>query len=100
MDRKRLPTTPSGSELLSRQVLPPLGVPGPPPQYESWAAVNIPTKLHTATRLAIAFFLLFTLILVFVPWTQTITAQGKLSAYSLAERPQEVHAPIEGRIMT
>ncbi|HNP28918.1 MAG TPA: HlyD family efflux transporter periplasmic adaptor subunit [Nitrospirales bacterium] len=41
---------------------------------------------------------MFILILAFVPWTQTITAQGQLSAYSPAERPQAIHAPIEGRI--
>lgn len=100
MALERLPTKSSGSQLVSRQSLSPLQVTGRQPQYESWAAVKIPTKLYTATRLAIGCFLLFTLILVFVPWTQTITAQGQLSAYSPAERPQEVHAPIEGRIMT
>ncbi|HQU29232.1 MAG TPA: hypothetical protein PKZ24_08720, partial [Nitrospirales bacterium] len=72
MDLERLPTKPSGSQLVSRQNLSPLRVTGRPPQYESWAAVKIPTKLYSATRLAIGFFLLFTLILVFVPWTQTI----------------------------
>ena len=36
----------------------------------------------------------------FVPWTQTVTVQGQLSAYSPLERPQEVHAQINGRIRT
>lgn len=68
--------------------------------FESWAAVKIPKKLYTATRVIIGFFLVFILILAFVPWTQTIKAQGQLSAYSPADRPQEMHAPLEGRIGT
>lgn len=99
MDFDRIPDKPAGSQLVSRQGLPSLRVTGRPPQYESWAAVKIPSTLYTATRLAVGFFLLSTLILAFVPWTQTIKSQGQLSAYSPAERPQEVHAPIEGRIM-
>jgi len=67
-------------------------------QFKSWTAVKIPKKLYTSVRLIIGFFLVFIFILVFVPWTQTIKAQGGLSAYSPAERPQEVHAPLEGRI--
>lgn len=43
-------------------------------------------------------FLVFGAIVCFVPWTQTVTVQGKLSAYSPAERPQEIHAQINGRI--
>lgn len=69
-------------------------------EFESWAAVKIPKKLHTSVRFIIGFFLVFILLLAFVPWTQTIKAQGQLSAYSPAERPQEVHAPLEGRIAT
>ena len=34
----------------------------------------------------------------FVPWTQTITATGQLSAYSPYERPQDIEAQIIGRI--
>jgi len=84
----------------SQQSPPPLRLTRHIPQFESWAAVKIPGKLHTATRFVITLFLLFIISLAFVPWTQTITVQGQLSAYSPAERPQEVHAPIEGRIMT
>jgi len=100
MDLDPLPTNPSSSHLVFRQTPSPLRVTGRPPQFESWAAVKIPTKLYTANRLVIGLFLLFLVTLAFVPWTQTIKAQGKLSAYSPAERPQEVHAPIEGRVTT
>lgn len=77
----------------------PLRVPERLSQFESWAAVKIPKMLYTGTRLIVGFFLICILILAFVPWTQTIKAQGQLSAYSPAERPQEVHAPLEGRIV-
>jgi len=70
------------------------------PEFKSWAAVKIPRKLYASTRLIAGMFLLCLLTLAFVPWTQTIKAQGQLSAYSPVERPQEVHAPLEGRIAT
>ena len=38
------------------------------------------------------------LLLLFVPWTQTITVTGQLSAYSPYERPQDIEAQITGRI--
>ncbi len=43
-------------------------------------------------------FIVFAAIVCFVPWTQTITVQGTLSAYSPKERPQEIHAQINGSI--
>ncbi|MDR4495615.1 MAG: HlyD family secretion protein [Nitrospirales bacterium] len=100
MNLTPIPTKPSSSPLVPNQTSSSLQVTGRRPQYDSWTAVKIPTKLYTATRFVIGLFFLFLLILAFVPWTQTIKAQGQLSAYSPAERPQEVHAPIEGRIMT
>ena len=71
-----------------------------PPHYESWADVQIPLSLHRTAAFAFGLFFVFLLTIAFVPWTQTISAQGQLSAYSQSERPQEVHAPIEGRITT
>ena len=71
-----------------------------PSSYPSWSAVKIPSRLNTWVRIAVGIFLTFILALLFVPWTQTVTAQGKLSAYSPYERPQEIHAPISGRIRT
>ncbi len=68
------------------------------PQFESWVAVKIPPKLSRWVRVVKGLCLVFFLTLVFVPWTQTISGQGQLSAYSPYERPQSVHAPIEGRL--
>ncbi len=67
-------------------------------QFESWTAVSIPQSLQTSTRWTLILFFLSLIGLAFIPWTQTVTATGQLSAYSPSERPQEVHAPIEARI--
>ncbi|MCC6141428.1 MAG: biotin/lipoyl-binding protein [Nitrospira sp.] len=67
-------------------------------RLQSWEAVQIPERLKFSSRLAITLVILFLLIIVFVPWTQTITVTGQLSAYSPYERPQDIEAQITGRI--
>lgn len=64
----------------------------------SWAAVQIPNRLRTAGRLAVWLFVLVTVAVAFIPWTQTITASGQLWAYPPFDRPQDIHAQITGRI--
>ncbi|MEK6633163.1 MAG: ABC transporter permease, partial [Nitrospirota bacterium] len=58
-------------------------------KLQSWEAVQIPERLKFSSRLAIKLVILFLLIIAFVPWTQTITVTGQLSAYSPYERPQD-----------
>lgn len=65
---------------------------------QSWEAVQIPNRLHFSARLAVTLLLLFAFVIAFVPWTQTITATGQLSAYSPYERPQDIEAQITGRL--
>ncbi|MGH7167169.1 MAG: HlyD family secretion protein [Nitrospiraceae bacterium] len=67
-------------------------------RLQSWEAVQIPDRLRFSARLAILLLLLVALIIAFVPWTQTITTTGQLSAYSPYERPQDIEAQITGRI--
>jgi multidrug efflux pump subunit AcrA (membrane-fusion protein) len=67
-------------------------------KLQAWELVKIPQYLRTYGRLAIKLLLIFFCLVAFVPWTQTITATGQLSAYTPAERPQEVEAQIQGRI--
>ncbi|MCE9536195.1 MAG: biotin/lipoyl-binding protein [Nitrospirae bacterium] len=67
-------------------------------KLQSWEAVQIPERLRFSSRLAIKLVLLFLLIIAFVPWTQTITVSGQLSAYTPSERPQDIEAQITGRI--
>ena len=64
----------------------------------SWEAVQIPKRLRFLSRLAILLVGLFLLIVAFVPWTQTITVTGQLSAYTPFDRPQDIEAQITGRI--
>src|SRR5512145_803793 len=67
-------------------------------KLRSWEAVQIPDRLRFSSRLAIKLVLLFLLIIAFVPWTQTITVSGQLSAYTPYERPQDIESQITGRI--
>lgn len=69
-------------------------------RLRSRAAVRIPRRLHTWARSAMALFVVLGVTVSFVPWTQTVTVHGQLSAYSPSERPQEIHAQIVGRIHT
>ena len=64
----------------------------------SWKAVKVPRRLITASRFTMTVLILFLIIVEFIPWTQTITAQGKVSAYTPYERPQKIEARITGRI--
>lgn len=67
-------------------------------KLQAWEAVQIPERLKFSSRLAIKLVVLFLLIIAFVPWTQTITVTGQLSAYTPYERPQDIEAQITGRI--
>jgi multidrug efflux pump subunit AcrA (membrane-fusion protein) len=67
-------------------------------KLQSWEAVQIPDRLKFSSRLAVKLVVFFVLIVAFVPWTQTITVTGQLSAYTPYERPQDVEAQITGRI--
>ncbi|MBI4402422.1 MAG: biotin/lipoyl-binding protein [Nitrospirae bacterium] len=68
-------------------------------KLQSWEAVQIPDRLRFSARLAVKLILLFALVIAFVPWTQTITTNGQLSAYSPYERPQDIEAQIAARIV-
>jgi multidrug efflux pump subunit AcrA (membrane-fusion protein) len=67
-------------------------------QLQSWESVQIPDRLRFSARLAVTLLLLFAFVIAFVPWTQTITATGLLSAYSPYERPQDIESQITGRL--
>jgi multidrug efflux pump subunit AcrA (membrane-fusion protein) len=65
---------------------------------QSEELARIPRRLRVFSRLAFMIFLVFSVTVSFVPWTQTVTVQGKLSAHSATERPQEIHSQINGSI--
>lgn len=66
--------------------------------FKSEALARIPRRLKYCSRLAFMIFITFSLAVFLVPWTQTVTVQGKLSAHSATERPQEIHSQINGSI--
>lgn len=49
------------------------------------------------TRILVS-FLIFTIILMFMPWTQTIQCRGNVTALNPAHRPQNIQSVIGGRI--
>ncbi len=94
------PTTKANGTMESEEVAGPLSLPFPSETkpLQSRTLVRIPRRLRVWSRLTLLMFILFAAIVSFVPWTQTITVQGQLSAYSPTERPQEIHAQINGSI--
>jgi len=67
-------------------------------RIQAWEAAQLARGWRFSSRLPIALVVLFLLVILFVPWTQTITATGQMSAYTPYERPQDVEAQIAGRI--
>jgi multidrug efflux pump subunit AcrA (membrane-fusion protein) len=67
-------------------------------QLQSWEEAQLPTGWRFSSRLPITLVLLFLLLIIFVPWTQTVTVTGQMSAFTPYERPQDIEAQITGRI--
>lgn len=67
-------------------------------QLRSWELVQIPPYLRRYGWWSIRMLVVGFLLLMFLPWTQTITTTGQLSAYSPYERPQDIEAQIQARL--
>lgn len=67
-------------------------------KLQSWEEAQLPQKWKFSSYLSIILILLFLLTIFFVPWTQTVTVTGQMSAYTPYERPQDIEAQITGRI--
>lgn len=65
---------------------------------QSPTLVRVSGRLAAWARVTILLFLLFAAMVIFVPWTQTITIHGQLSSYRPEDRPQKIHSQIQGRI--
>jgi multidrug efflux pump subunit AcrA (membrane-fusion protein) len=63
-----------------------------------WENVKLSGSMFTASRAILTILLVFLIILEFVPWTQTIQATGKVSAYTPYDRPQKIESRITGRV--
>lgn len=51
-------------------------------------------------RILVSAVILFALLLVFVPWQQSVDGTGRVIAYAPQERQQFIEAPLEGRVLT
>ncbi len=67
---------------------------------DNYSAFETIRKLHFSRLMAywlVSFLILFILFL-FVPWTQNISAKGKVTTLKPEHRPQTIHSTIAGRI--
>lgn len=62
-------------------------------------ALHAPRATRVLARLLITLITLAAVLLVFTPWQQNIPGSGRVIAYSPEERPQDVQAPVDGRIV-
>ena len=65
------------------------------PGYNS---IRTPEFYLKAGVISIAVLLLSAVIIMLLPWQQTSNGSGRVIAYSPNDRPQEITAPIEGRV--
>jgi len=60
--------------------------------------VNTPRLVRSTSRVVALILLLLPVLLLLVPWTQTVHGIGSALAFNPVQRPQYVVSPIEGRI--
>lgn len=61
--------------------------------------VRPPRKSRQISRVLLLLFAISPIALTFVPWQQSIRGSGQVIAFDPTERPQEIHAQINGRII-
>jgi adhesin transport system membrane fusion protein len=61
--------------------------------------VQAPRAARVLARLLVVLLLVGIALLVVTPWQQTIPGAGRVIAFSPEERPQNIEAPIDGRIV-
>ncbi|HAD95921.1 MAG TPA: biotin attachment protein [Cryomorphaceae bacterium] len=66
-------------------------------RYKSLLQVENRSSGQVIIRLSIA-FLIILVVVMFLPWTQNITARGNITTLKPAQRPQTIHSVIAGRI--
>ena len=59
---------------------------------------ELPDVAKMLTRLVVIFFLFMFIFLIALPWQQTSDGSGKVIAYNPADRVQNIHATVSGRI--
>ena len=69
-------------------------------RFEEYTSVKQLQKQTTPKRLMKLLLIsgLFTIIILFLPWTQTVRSRGNVTALNPENRPQTINATIGGRI--
>jgi len=62
-------------------------------------AVQVPRAQRVLARILLCLVLFFFLALTITPWQQNVTGAGRVIAYHPEERPQNIEALVEGRIV-
>lgn len=68
-------------------------------QLEFMQHVQTPRLAHWFARLLLLLFVVSPIVVMFVPWQQSIYGTGRMIAYDPTERQQEVEAPVDGRVI-
>lgn len=66
------------------------------------ASLGLLRTPHTPRRIALAVLLLLGLVilgLIFIPWQQSVTGNGRVMILSPMQRPQNIEAQIPGRLL-
>lgn len=66
-------------------------------RFTAYQKVNKQRYYRYFNRFLISFSIIF-LIILFLPWTQTVEGKGKITALRPDQRPQTIQSPIPGRI--
>lgn len=61
--------------------------------------VQTPRAARVLARLLVVMMVVGVVLLVFTPWQQNIAGAGRVIAFSPEERPQNIEAPLDGRIV-
>jgi len=67
--------------------------------YRSIHLVKSKNSLRIFAYVLIALFILFIILLLAVPWVQTVTGKGKVTALVPGQRPQTINSQITGRLV-
>ena len=68
--------------------------------YRSIHFVKSKNSLRIFAYVLIALFILLIILLLAVPWVQTVTGKGKVTALIPGQRPQTINSQITGRLVS
>jgi multidrug efflux pump subunit AcrA (membrane-fusion protein) len=66
--------------------------------FHSLDTITVPRPMRVLAYLLLTVFLLVTVFLLFTPWVQTAFGDGAVTTFNPSDRPQNITAPVKGRI--